>query len=312
MIKCIIKQIVKNIAEVIVSVFFVVTITFFIFELIPGEVYDLDYIKNENVIENIRQRFELDKPVWLRYIKMLKNTYTLDFGNSLINEGRSVENIIKEHLPISALIGMVSIFVSLITGIFVGNNMAQITKKEKRNLFIIVFILLTSIPTFVLGIILQYILCVRLKMLPISVMDNIAGYILPIIILSISPSISIARLIERKILEVKNSDYVVSAKSRGIKNSTLKYQYILKNSISPVLSYLAPIIADLIVGSFVIESIFNIPGLGRYFITSVTNRDYPVVMGLTTFYSILLIGCTSIINVLVAIIDYKGDVSGEK
>ena len=111
---------------------------------------------------------------------------------------------------------------------------------------------------------------------------------------------------------MKNNDYVISAKVRGISKNTLMYQYILRNSISPILSYLAPIIANLIVGSFVIESIFNIPGLGRYFITSVTNRDYPVVMGLTIFFSIILIGITSIVNVLVAIINYKGDINGEK
>lgn len=312
MLKNIIKEIVKNLAIIIISLFFVVTITFFIFELIPGEVYDLDYIKNESVIENIRQKYELDKPLHLRYLKILKNTFTFDLGNSFINEGRPVKDIIKDNFPVSALIGTISICISLITGIFVGNKMTQISQKKNRKIFIIVFIFLTSIPTFVLGVILQYILGVCLNILPVSGINNITGYILPITILSISPSIFIARLMERKIIEIKNSDYVIAAKVRGINRNTIMYRYIFKNSISPVLSYLAPIIANLIVGSFVIESIFNIPGLGRYFITSITNRDYPVVMGLTTFFSILLIGFTSITNILVSIIDYKGDIKGEK
>lgn len=312
MIKNIIKEIVKNIAMIVISLFLVVTITFFIFELIPGEVYDLDYIKNENVIENIRQKYGLDKPVYLRYIKTLENTFTFDFGNSFINEGRDVKDIIKTNFPVSAMIGIIAIFISLVVGIFVGNKMTQIKQKRKRSAFVIVFILLTSVPTFVLAVILQYILGVWLKVLPISGEDDIKGYILPILILSISPSIFIARLIERKIIEVKNSDYVISAKVRGTSKNTLMYHYILRNSISPILSYLAPIIANLIVGSFVIESIFNIPGMGRYFITSVTNRDYPVVMGLTIFFSIILIVITSIVNILVAVIDYKGDINGEK
>lgn len=311
MLKNIIKEIIKNIVTLVISLFFIVTITFLMFEVIPGEAYDLDYIKNENVIENIRQKYELDKPIHLRYIKTLKNTFTFDLGNSFINEGRSVLDIIKSNFPLSALIGTIAIFISLLVGIFVGNKMAQISQK-KRTLFVIIFILLTSIPTFVLGVILQYILGVYLKIIPISVVNNITGYILPTIILSVSPSIFIARIIEQKIIEVKNSDYVVAAEVRGIKKNTVMNQYILKNSISPVLSYLAPIIANLIVGSFVIESIFNIPGLGRYFVTSVINRDYPVVIGLTTFFSILLIVVTSIINILVSIIDYKGDISGEK
>lgn len=312
MIKNIIKEIVKNIGMIVISLFLVVTITFFVFELIPGEVYDLDYIKNENVIENIRQKYGLDKPVYLRYIKTLENTFTFDFGNSFINEGRDVKDIIKTNFPVSAMIGIIAIFISLVVGIFVGNKMTQIKQKRKRSAIVIAFILLTSVPTFVLAVILQYILGVWLKVLPISGGDDIKGYILPILILSISPSIFIARLIERKIIEVKNNDYVISAKVRGISKNTLMYHYILRNSISPILSYLAPIIANLIVGSFVIESIFNIPGLGRYFITSVTNRDYPVVMGLTIFFSIILIGITSIVNILVAIIDYKGDINGEK
>lgn len=312
MLNNIIKEIIKNFAIIVVSLFFVVTITFFIFELIPGEMYDLDYIKSENVIQNIRKKYELDKPIHLRYIKILKNTFTFEFGNSFINEGRDVKDIIKDNFPISAIVGTITIFISLIIGITTGIKMAQLKQKKKRSIIIITFIVLTSIPTFVLAVLLQYILCVYFKLLPVSGFKNISGYILPITILSVSPSIFVARLIERKVIEVKNSDYVISAKIRGINTNTIIYRYILKNSISPVLSYLAPITAGLMVGSFVIESIFNIPGLGRYFITSVTNRDYPVVMGLTIFFSIILIGFTSIINILVSIIDYKGDINGEK
>ena len=312
MLSKVVKEILKNILTIVVSLFFVVTITFFMFEIIPGEVYNLDYIKNENVIKNIRQKYGLDKPLYIRYLTTLKNAFSFDFGNSFINEGRDVRDIIKENFPVSATIGIITILISLVVGIFVGNELALLKKKKMRSVIIIFFIILTSIPTFVLAIMLQYVLGVCLKIFPVSGIESIKGYILPIMILIISPSIFIARLIERKIIEVKNSDYVISAKARGMSKTTIMYYYILKNSISPVLSYLAPITANLIVGSFVIESIFNIPGLGRYFITSITNRDYPVVMGLTIFFSIILIGLTSIINIIVSIIDYKGDLSGEK
>lgn len=308
----ILKEILKNILIIIVSLFFISTITFFIFEFIPGEMYNLDYIKNENVIENIREKYELDKPIYVRYLKTLSNTFTFDFGNSFINEGRSVNDIIKDNLPISTVIGISAVVISLIVGIFIGYKMSKIKRKNERKVIIFMFILLMSIPTFVLAVILQYIFGVCLKILPVSGIQNIRGYILPIIILSISPSIFIARLVERKVKEIRNSDYVIAAKVRGINKNTIAFEYILKNAITPVLSYIAPITANLIVGSFVIESIFNIPGLGRYFITSVTNRDYPVVMGLTIFFSIILIAITSIMNVIITIIDYKGDIIGEK
>ena len=308
----IIKELVKTILTILISLFFIVTITFFIFEFIPGEVYDLDHIKNENVIKNIREKYQLDKPVYIRYFNTLKNSFTLDFGNSFINDGRDVKDIINSNFPISALIGTMAILVSLIIGIFVGLKMALKMSKYKRSIYLFIMIILTSIPTFVLAVILQYILSVNFRILPVSGIDNISSYILPIIILSISPSVFIIRIIERKIIEVKNSDYVLSAKTRGIKKNVLVLKYILKNSISPILSYIAPITANLIVGSFVVESIFNIPGLGRYFITSITNRDYPVVMGLTIFFSILLISITSISNFIISIIDYKGDIIDEK
>ena len=235
----------------------------------------------------------------------------LIFGNSFINEGRDVKDIIYTAFPVSALIGTISVVVSLIMGIGLGSILSK-AKSKNRNILIILFIILISIPTFVLAVLLQYILGVQLKILPISGINNVEGYVLPIVVLSISPSIFIARLIERKVEEIENSDYVIAAKLRGISKRTLKIDYILKNSISPVLSYIAPIIANLLVGSFVVESIFNIPGLGRYFITSVTNRDYPVVMGLTIFFSIILIGFTAITNIIVKIIDYRGDIKGEK
>ena len=309
MLKLIIKKIIKSILIIITAIFFITTITFFLFELIPGKVYDLDHIKNETVIKNIEKKYGLNEPVFTRYKKTIISVYSLDFGNSYINEGRSVNGIIKTHFPISLCIGISVIAISLISGIYIGNKLANIKTIKNRMIIIFFFVFLTSIPTFVLGIILQYFLCVRLKLFPV-ISSSFSGYIIPILVLSITPTVFIARLLEKKIKEVKNTDYVTSAIVHGVSEKTLYKYYILKNSISPVLSYLAPVSANLIVGSFVIESIFNIQGLGKYFITSVTNRDYPVVIGLTIFFSIILISISLLIDILVSIVNYRGDTHG--
>lgn len=307
MLKFIIKRIVQSLLTIIIAIFFITTITFFLFEIIPGDVYDLDHIKSETIIVNLEKKYGLNEPVLVRYKNTLINTYTFDFGNSYINEGRSVNEIIADHFPISLTIGCCVLGLSLLSGILIGNKMSKITNKKSRFKYVFCFVFLTSIPTFVLGILLQYFLCVKLKLFPVT-STSIGGYFIPIVVLSITPTVFIARIIEKRLKEVRNSDYVISAMVHGVNEKTIFRHYILKNSISPVISYLAPVSANLIVGSFVIESIFNISGLGRFFITSVSNRDYPVVMGLTVFFSIVLIGISSLSNIIVSIIDYRGDI----
>ncbi len=293
------------------SLFFVVSVTFFLLDAIPGDLYDLDYIKNENVINNIRNKYHLNDSLPDRYLNTIKNFVAFDFGYSVTNDGRAVNDIIKEKFPISASIGVFSIFSSLILGIALGLLKSKILSNKRWFIFI-VEILLISIPTFVLSVLLQYILCVVIKLFPVYWDNSMIGYFLPIVVLSIYPTIFISRMLESNIKKLKESNYVIAAISRGISNRKIMFIYILKNSLTPILSYIAPLIANFVVGSFVVESIFNIPGLGRYFISSIINRDYPVVMGLTVFFSSILIITTTLFNILISIIDYKGNVLDKK
>ncbi len=299
-----IKKIIYGLLSIVVSIFFINTITFFLIEIIPGESYDLSYIRSEAVVKNIEEKYELNKPIGYRYVKMLKNTYTFDFGNSFLSEGRSVNSIIKEHFPISAKLGALTIIYSFILGVIIG----IVTSRYKilKKISFIYFVIMISIPNFILAAILQYFLCVKLNIFPIIWNDNILNYILPCITLSSYPIVFIAKLTCESIEEVNKMDFVLAAKARGIDKKTILFRYVLKNSITSTLSYLGTIIANLLVGSFVVESIFNIPGLGKYFVTYVMNKDYPVVMGLTLFYSILLIVSTYLIDLIVFIKDNKG------
>lgn len=305
------KTMVAYLTTLFMSLFFVISITFFMFNAIPGDLYDLDYIKNENVVNNIRNKYHLDDSLSERYLNTIKNFAEFNFGYSTLNDGRGINDIIREKFPVSAVIGIFSILFSLIFGIAFGLLKSKILSYKRWFIFI-VEILLISVPTFVLSVLLQYILCVEIKVFPICWNSSIMGYFLPIVILSIYPTIFISRMLEGNINKIKESNYVIAAISRGISNRKIMFIYILKNSLTPILSYTAPLIANIIVGSFVVESIFNIPGLGRYFISSIINRDFPVAMGLTVFFSSILIITTILFNLLISIIDYNGNTLDKK
>lgn len=299
-----IKKISYSLLIFIISLFLISTITFFLFEIVPGEVYDLEVIKSETVIKNIRKKYELDEPIFNRYCKMLKNTFTFDFGNSFINQGLSVNEIIYSRFPISAKIGIISIVMSLVNGTIIGYIIGSTPRTKK--IFFIGFIVIISLPIFIIAALLQYLLSVKYKVFSILWTGSWKNYILPCISLSLYPTVFIARILGTSIEDVKNKDYVLAAKARNINEFTVSTRYIIKNAITPVLSYVGPLFANLLSGSFVVETIFNIPGLGRHFISSVTNRDYPTIMGLTIFYAILLIMSNFIVNMIIAANDYKG------
>lgn len=305
------KKIIISVLTPVLSLFFVISITFFLFEAIPGDLYDLDYIKNENIITNVRNKYNLDAPLSERYLNTVRNFLTFDFGYSTINDGRSVKSIIKEKFPISAVIGTFSIFSSLLIGIIIGLIKSELSIK-RRSSMLAIEILSISIPVFVLSILFQYFLSVKIKIFPVYWDNSFKSIFLPVLALSFYPIVFIERVLENNIRKIKKSDYVTAAIARGVSNNNITIKYIIKNSLTAILSYIAPLTANLIVGSFVVESIFNIPGLGRYFITSIINRDYPVAMGLTIFFSALLIIITTLFNFLISIIDYKGSIRDKK
>jgi len=301
------KKILYNFVIFLISIFAISTITFFLFELVPGNIYDPDLIKSEQIVLNIREKYGLDENISTRYLRMLKNTFSFDFGNSFIYDGISVNGIIAKYFPISAILGSISLLASFIAGIFI--SCASSKSRGARNIFFIIIVLFISLPIFVIAALLQYFFCVKFRIFPVLWSANWTNFILPSIALSIYPTTFISRLLSISIAEIKQMDYVIAARARGINTITIWLSYILKNAVTPVISYIGPLFASMLTGSFVVETIFNIPGLGRYFINSINNRDYPVVMGLTLFYAIILISTNFIANVLISINDYKGKIT---
>ena len=273
----------------VVSIYLISTITFFLFELMPGDIYSVDYIKNENVIQNIIAKYGLNEPVWIRYIKMLVNLIHFDFGNSFISNGISVNSIIFSHAPISAWLGCTAFLASSVWGILIGGliNKTKHTVISKWLGFLL--IICYSLPTFEIAALAQYFLCVRLSLFPIISSSDKSAMFLPIVLMSVFPMVNIARLTAAQLNLEDTQDYVLAARLRKTSRVYIFFFYKLKNSIAPIMTLLGTNFASLVAGSFVIETMFSIPGLGRYFITSILNRDYPLVMGLTIFYSSIII-----------------------
>lgn len=295
--------ILKRFAYSIFTLFVIITITFFIMHAIPGNVYNSEKNLPPAIVENIRAKYGLDKPLSEQYITMLKNTIKLDFGISMKNRGRPVNDIITEHFPHSARLGIFSIALCLFIGIPLGVLSALKKDKWQDRMAMIIATLGVSVPGFVVAVLSQYLLGVKLKWFPVIGDKSFIHLILPAVALSFLPISFIARLVRSSMVEVLEQDYIRTARAKGLSERVVIYKHALKNSIMPVITYLGPLIAGVLTGSFVIESIFNIPGLGRYFVTSINNRDYTVTMGVTIFYAVFLVLMNFIVDVLYTVLD---------
>ncbi|MFY9228201.1 MAG: ABC transporter permease [Candidatus Microsaccharimonas sp.] len=298
-----VRLVLQNVALIFASLIIVYSVTFVVFELMPGRFYDTDVARNDQAIENIVVKYGLDEDPFSRYIKGLGGLLTLNFGQSYVDAGRSVNEIIKQHAPVSFLIGAVSLIVAIGAGLCWSILLFQ--RKKMTRAFDIIGLVVLSTPVFIIAILLQYVIAVQLGWLPVYGITYIASFILPVVVLSIVPMIIIAQVLMADMRKTTSSLYVQAARVRGVDHDTILFEYILRNSLTTTLTYLAPIAATILAGSFVVESIFNIPGLGRYFVTAITNRDYPVIAGLTVFYSILIIGINAFASIMVNILNRR-------
>lgn len=306
----ILKNVLQKLIFSITAIFLIATATFFLFELMPGNIYSIDNIKNPNVIKNIITKYGLNEPVMRRYAKMLYNLLRLDFGNSFQN-GQSVREIISTHLPISMRIGISAFLLSLFNGIIIGSIMSLNKNKLIKSVSLFLIVIIYSLPTFEVAALSQYLFCVQFGWFPVICSTDVHNMILPIIILSFAPTAFIARLLSIKISKEDAKDYVLAAKLRYVNSFALFFFYKLKNSMSSIITISGSLFASMVVGSFTVEVIFSIPGLGKFFITSILNRDYPLVMGLTIFYSVLVIIVNYIAEILI-ILNNGGKHGNEK
>lgn len=281
----------------------VATITFIIMHLVPGGPFDREKKLPPEIIANIEAKYHLDKPVYQQYLIYLRNLLKGDMGPSYKYIGRDVKDIIKDSFPVSFQLGLLALLVTAIIGIPAG-ILAGIRPNswiDKLSMFFATAGI--SLPNFVLGALLILVLAHYYALLPPALWEGWRNMIMPAITLGIGYGAYIARLTRSSVLEVIGKDYIKTARAKGVDEKKVVFKHVLKNSMAPIVTVYGPLAAALVTGSFVVEYIFSVPGMGRFFITAVTNRDYPLIMGVTLVYSLLIVLANIAVDLVYAYLD---------
>ena len=293
----------RRIFASIITLFIVVTITFFMMRAIPGGPFTDEKAIPSFVLDKIMDRYKLNDPLYVQYIRYIWNVICFDLGPSYRYEGMTVNELISGGFPASFMIGGTALILSLLIGIPTGIISALKRGKWQDKLAMILATLGVTVPGFVIAAALVYIFAWNLGWATVGFWEGWSTAILPAITLAGYPAAFISRLVRSSMLEILNQDYIRTAYSKGLSNRSVIYIHALKNALIPLITYLAPLTAGILTGSFVVEQVFGVPGLGTFFVTSITNRDYTTIMGVTIFYSALLIFFNLIADVCLAFID---------
>ncbi len=297
------KYFVNKFLFLILSLFLVASLTFFLMHLAPGDPFLQEQAVPKEVMQSMYAHYGLDKPLHIQYLKYLKGLFTWDLGPSFKFEGRSVNSIIYEGFSVSALLGLEAILIALPLGIFIGVVAALKRSLWPDRLCMLVAVVGISVPSFIKATLLQYFFAMKLDLFPVARWESFSHSILPAFALAALPTAFLARLTRNGMIEVFQQDYIITAKSKGLSTTQIILKHGLKNGLLPVMSYLGPLISGILTGSFIIEKIFGIPGLGGWLVNSVNNRDYTVIAGVTIFYSAILMVSVFIVDVCYTILD---------
>ena len=296
-----VRYIIKRLFIGVVTIWVLITITFFLIRIMPGSPFEADNL-SQSAIEQLESTYGLDEPMWKQYILYMENLMHGDLGISY-KKNVSVNTLIARGFPYTLSIGLLSIAVSAFIGILMGIWMATSKRLAVKNTLLGIATLGVSIPGFVTAILLMMIFGVWWPVLPIVGLGSPANYILPVAAQSFGQIASIARLTKSTYSEAIQMDYVTMARAKGLSNLYITARHVLKNALIPVVTYFEPAIAFLITGSFVVESIFSIPGIGREFTNAITNRDYTVVLGFSVFIGVIITVANLAVDIICSLID---------
>lgn len=295
------RYVVKRVILAVVTVIIVSAITFFAMNAIPGGPFNSEKALSPEVMAALNERYGLDEPVPVQYVNYMGKLLQGDLGVSL-KTGRSVSTTIKDGLAISARLGLMAAAVAIVFGVVLGSTAALNRNKIPDRLIIFFSTLATAVPSFVLATLLLLVFCIKLGLVQ-SWSANSQSYVLPVISLALYPMAYITRLTKTSMLDALNQDYVRTARAKGVAAWKVVFKHALRNALIPVVTYVGPMVASIITGSMVVESVFTMGGLGSKFVTSITNRDYTLIMGLTIFLAILMVAANLITDIVYKIID---------
>ncbi len=293
----------KKFLILLLSLWVVVTGTFFLMHAIPGDPFIGDRVIPEEVLRSLYAYYGLDQPLWVQYTNYLKGLLRGDLGISLVYAGRSVNQFIRESLPISAQLGFQALFLAIPCGVSLGTIAALKRSQWQDTAAMAISTIGVSVPNFVLSSLLQFLFCMKLHLLPIARWEGFEHTILPTIALAALPTAFIARLTRSNMVEVLQQDYIRTALAKGLSLFQIALRHGLRNALLPVITYLGPVATQILTGSFMVERIFAIPGLGKWMIHSIHGRDYPMILGLTVFCSALLMVSMFCVDLLYALLD---------
>lgn len=297
------RYILKRFLIMIVTIWIITTLTFVLMVSIPGSPFNSESSSNEIVQANLERHYNLDKPYIVQYALYLKSIVTLDFGPSIKKPDQTVNSLLSRGFPISFELGMITLIVASISGILLG-ILAALRHNGVIDYLAMGFAVLgISIPNFVLATILIQQLAVNLEIFPVATWASTKHMVLPTLALATGPMAVIARLTRSTMLEVLTQDYIKMARAKGLKPWKIVMKHALRNALMPVVTIMGTLVAGILTGTFVIEEIFAIPGMGKYFVESINQRDYPVIMGTTVFYSAFLIFMLFIVDIVYGILD---------
>lgn len=308
--------ILKRLAYGLLTIWFIATATFFAMHAVPGDPFNSAKAASPQLRENLRARYGLDKPVTEQYRVYLGNMLRGDFGISFTQENRRVNDIIREHFPVSATLGVVALLIAAAGGIVGGTVAAYWHNRSPDRMLMIGVVLAISVPSFVIAALAQLAI-VRLNdvlpqpLLPVAGWGSLAHIWVPSLVLGLGTMAYLARLMRSSMLAVMQADYVLTARAKGLNDWQIFRRHQLRNAILPVVTELGPTIAAITTGGFVVELVFAIPGLGRYFVQAIQQLDYTVIMGTTVFYGAFLVLIVVLVDILYGFIDPRIRLHGE-
>lgn len=301
----------RRLTSGILTIWLIATLTFVMMHAIPGDPFTSEKRLPEHIVFALKEKFHLNDPLYKQYLTYLGNVARWDLGPSIANRTRTVNDIINVGFPVSAKVGGLAILFALVVGIPLGVVAALWRDKWPDHLVTVLTTLGISQPNFIIATVLQFVIAAKLGLLPIALWadkwkvegDGWKFAVLPVVALSFFPLAYFARLVRSSMLEVLSQDYMRTARAKGLPSFVVVVKHGLRNGLLSVVTVLGPLAAGILTGSLVIERIFSIPGLGREFVTSISNRDYLVIMGVTVFYAVLIVGFTLVVDLLYTVVD---------
>lgn len=296
------KYVAKRCVAAILTLFVLITVVFFLVRLMPGDPFTNPKL-TQDVRANLIKYYGFDKPLIVQYFQYIGNLLHGDFGYSMKYTNKTVNDIIASTFPFSADLGIRALVIAIVFGITLGVIAARNRATKIDTICVIIAIIGTSIPDFIMGSFLQFIFGIKLHLLPIAKYESFKYTILPACALAFYTMAQVSRTMRASMLEVTNQDYIKTAKAKGLSNLRIAIKHQLRNAIMPVITIMGPTVAAVLTGTFVIEAMFAIPGMGKYYVESTNNSDYSMILGMTVFYGAFLIFCNLVVDILYGIVD---------